>query len=208
MKVHILREKKRDCGYRKAGKNGVGIYLMGTGYSEPCERLVFPLETCPCCGAGIKFSRGWTWIDDPSLLFAPDRKPICDPAFDHAHLICPVCTPHADPAGLLWIGEKNYTPTAFIEEAQTMGVSRRLQTIPRGVEFGKTWVYLAHIKAFSKLVGETNYTLHPGIFYVFRLTHADLVIEDENDIPGRAKALKEKHGDNARIVKVIPDGQD
>jgi hypothetical protein len=51
-------------------------------------------------------------------------------------------------AGLLWIGAAFYpTPEAFMEEAQRMGVSRRISAVPRDFKVGETWVALAHPKA-------------------------------------------------------------
>jgi hypothetical protein len=45
----------------------------------------------------------------------------------------------------------------------------------------------------------------PGIFAAFRPTHIDLVIDDPDDIPARAKVLKDRMGDHARLVKVVRD---
>jgi hypothetical protein len=53
-------------------------------------------------------------------------------------------------AGLLWIGEEFYkTPEDFNREAGEMGISRRITSIPRGYEIGKTWVFLAHRKTIE-----------------------------------------------------------
>lgn len=57
-------EPERGCGYRRLGK----IYVIGTGISVPCHRLPLPLEVCPVCGQGIKFSRSWIEIN-PKRLF-------------------------------------------------------------------------------------------------------------------------------------------
>jgi len=66
--IDMAREGPRGCGWRSAGQEGVGIYLMGGLLAEPCERLPFPLHECRTCGGGIKPSRGWTWIE-PDELF-------------------------------------------------------------------------------------------------------------------------------------------
>jgi hypothetical protein len=51
-------------------------------------------------------------------------------------------------AGLLWIGERFYpSPSHFIAESDSLGISRRLSAIPRDLEIGKTWVFLAHPRA-------------------------------------------------------------
>lgn len=50
-------------------------------------------------------------------------------------------------AGLLWIGEQFYkSPAAFTEEADRMGISRRIAAVPRGFKVGETWILLAHPK--------------------------------------------------------------
>ena len=58
------RESKRGCGYRKPG----GFYLVNDAPGQPCGRLPIPLTCCPCCGTGIKYARGITWIDPAPLL--------------------------------------------------------------------------------------------------------------------------------------------
>jgi len=223
--VVTLREKARGCGFRRAGPRGVGIYMMGPGGTSACERLPMPLTVCPCCGQGIKFARAFTWIE-PGKLFAPHIEPVCiklgprdeaaDQALwgkyaDHNHNLCPMCNAEqiaGDRAGLLWIGGKNYTPEAFKREAAMMGISRRLPNIPRGFEVGKHIIYLAHKQAcwpegWPHCAPDAK--SRPGIFYAFRPSHVDLVIDDPDEIPETALRLKERLGDVARLVKVIPD---
>lgn len=152
-------EAKRGCGFRKVG----GLYLVGEGPGAACDRMPIPLNVCPCCGEGIKFSRGWTWIQ-PSRLFEGDHEEqvifTCD-----CPTACPACYPSRHfalegKAGLLWVGEKFYTTSSFTEESVRLGVSKRIAAIPNKFEIGKTWVFLAHKKAINE---ET-----PGIFMVFR----------------------------------------
>lgn len=57
--VITSHEEARGCGFRKAG----GYYLVAEGLSTPCGRLPIPIQRCPCCGEGVKFSRGTTWLD-------------------------------------------------------------------------------------------------------------------------------------------------
>ena len=46
------------------------------------------------------------------------------------------------------VGAGNYkTPFDFLNEAKTMGISKRIPFIPKDLELGKTVVYLAHPKA-------------------------------------------------------------
>jgi len=47
MAIETSIESERGCGYRRAGKEGFGIYLIGDTPTEPCERLPFPLVVCP-----------------------------------------------------------------------------------------------------------------------------------------------------------------
>ncbi|MHC4676535.1 MAG: hypothetical protein ACYTBZ_28955 [Planctomycetota bacterium] len=106
LQIEITHEDKRGCGYRKAGPKGYGLYLVGDGIFEPCERLPFPLTVCPCCGHGIEFFRGFKKID-PTKLFAPDADPTCALNSPHNHHVCPLCNPEevaGEPAGLMWVG--------------------------------------------------------------------------------------------------------
>lgn len=131
-------EARRGCGYRKVG----GLYLVGGILSAPCDRLPFPLEHCPACGAGVKPARGWTWISPFRLL--ADHRPGCTCS---SVIHCPVCRPESAGlrAGLLWIGGAFYrTADAFLTEAREQGISRRVARLPRGFVVGGTWVYLAH----------------------------------------------------------------
>lgn len=145
----MAQEKKRGCGYRKVG----AMYLCGGFWFVPCDRLPFPLLTCPVCGGGIRVSRGFTEIN-PLALFGnhlnckDKNKP------------CSMCDPKGDPAFIMGVGEKFYsTPTAFMEEATEMGVSKRIPFIPRGMVLGETVVYLAHPKACKVTITHTQQTL-------------------------------------------------
>ncbi|GAI49612.1 unnamed protein product, partial [marine sediment metagenome] len=49
---------------------------------------------------------------------------------------------------IMLVGAGNYkTPEDFLGEAQRMGISKRIPFIPKGLELGKTVIYLAHPKA-------------------------------------------------------------
>lgn len=205
MQVKTLIEKKRGCGYRKTGADGIGLYLIGKGNFEPCERLPFPLTVCPCCGGGIGFFRGFKWII-PEQLFDPISEPTCDGNPDHAHDRCVMCTPTlaGDRSGLMWIGEKSYSPTEFIREVRAVGISKRVASVPRGFEFGKDIIFLAHRKAVINY-DDDNEPFSAGIFMSFCPDRIDIVIDDPDSIPARAIALKEKFGDKARLVKIEQD---
>lgn len=152
-------ETKRGCGFRKVG----GLYLCGGGLSVACDRLPFPIEYCPTCGAGIKFTQGFTWID--WMKFAGNHEGCKD-----KHLMCYLCIPniHPQPYGLLWVGESFYTPQSFIREALEMGVSKRIPFIPKGLKLGETVVLLAHKKVIRReLEPDGSIEDVPGVFYAF-----------------------------------------
>lgn len=199
MQVKTVYEKKRGCGYRKPSKNGAGLYLMSGSLIAPCGRLPFPLDVCPCCGAGIKFSRGFTWID-PSKLLAPELPPAptCQPP-------CTVCNPNlvGDRAGLMWVGAKYYTPRSFALEANEVGISKKVNSIPNSFDIGKTFIYLAHKQAAYDW-NDPKSPARPGIFSAFKPVRVDIVIADADKVPERALAIKEKLGERANIIVVKP----
>jgi hypothetical protein len=136
-------ELRRACGYRKVG----GLYLVAPGSGQQCDRLPLILGICPCCGAGIKQSRGWTWISVPHLLGGEDKGRHFG-CRDESW--CPLCMePEAiGKAGLLWVGEKFYgTVGAFCREADELGISKRISAVPQGFKLSETWILLAHPKA-------------------------------------------------------------
>jgi len=114
-------EAKRGCGWRKAN----GLYLVGGGLAAPCDRMPYALDRCPTCGAGVKFTRGHTWLQpdffsvheaelvsgmvqtgprassDPRALpsFTYTSNPIPNPLNEsacHDDSPCPVCRNHDD----------------------------------------------------------------------------------------------------------------
>jgi hypothetical protein len=224
MNVTISTEQARGCGYRKPGKDGVGIYLVSDGLSDPCGLLPYPLEICACCGGGIKQARGWTWIT-PELLFGKQdvmsalagierdcsrskkrskRLPTTGSRSKPTCPTCPVGTPPPGLHGLLWIGEAFYpTSDEFQREAGRQGVSRKLKAVPHGFVLGETWIYLAHSKAVRNPA--TGKRELPGIFSAFRPRQVDLVIDDEHNVPEKALNLAERLGEGARLVKVVRD---
>jgi hypothetical protein len=208
LKIHLSPEGKRGCGYRKAGKEGYGLYLVGEGIFEPCERLPFPLTICPCCGHGIGFFRGFKKIN-PSRLFAPDAEPICTLNSPHNHHGCPLCNPEevaGDLAGLMWVGKGHYTPAEFTREAMTNGISKKLPgpNSLKGFEVGKHYVYLAHLQACVSYEFGEDLEERPGIFMVFKPRRLEIVVdtEDPEQLPETAKKLAEDLGDRARLLKV------
>jgi len=163
--VLVSHEAARGCGFRKPG----GLYLVARGPGRPCGKLPLPLEICPTCGAGIKPTRGWTWVNSTALAATVAcRLPECDG-------LCPMAR-GVGRAGLLWIGEKFYPrPADWLDEAQRMGVSRRIATVPRDFELGKTWVLAAHRKGLRCPDGSFT----PAVFRVFQPTAVQVVVSGE-----------------------------
>ena len=154
-------EQIRGCGYRKVN----ALYLCGEYISVPCDRLPLPLTVCPVCGQGIKVSRGFTQIN-PYRLWGPHDETVL--AFNEPPEIemlggpipvtkiictdrirpCHVCDPQDEPAYIMLVGAGNYkNPDDFLDEAGSMGISKRIPFIPKDLELGRTIVYLAHPKA-------------------------------------------------------------
>jgi len=132
-------EPRRLCGFRHVG----GLYLCGSYISVLCDRLPYPLDTCPVCGTGIRVSRGFTRINAYRLFgIHNDCKDRLRPCF--------MCDPRDEVAFIMGVGEKFYkTPSDFLEEAHHLGVSKRIPFIPKELELGKTVIYLAHPRAIE-----------------------------------------------------------
>ena len=163
--IEIRFEAPRGCGYRKPG----GMYLVSGDTAAICERLPIFLDVCPTCGRGVKFSRGWTWINPAEFLGPCPWVDECN----HKISLSALCILNeVTRAGLLWIGEKYYkTPELFTKESATMGISRRIKSIPHDFKLGVTWVYLAHIKAID---GK-----EPGIFSIFKPQKIEYVVKGD-----------------------------
>ncbi len=206
-------EQIRGCGFRKVN----GLYLCGEYSSSPCDQMPFPLTTCPVCGQGIKVSRGFTEVN-PYRLWGIHQD--CSDRFRP----CLLCDPQDQPAYIMLVGEKYYTPESFMDEAHRMGISKRIPFIPKGLELGKTVIYLAHPKACEVKVApalqeamalvEENQTKQPrlleternekrlGIFCAFIPKRVEKLIWEKDATPEELEKL-EKRG----ITPVpIPDG--
>ena len=156
-------EQIRGCGWRKVE----AMYLCGEYIHAPCDRMPLPLTTCPVCGQGIKVSRGFTRIN-PLDLWGPHDK--CTDRMRPCHL----CDPQNQPAYIMLVGKKSYTPDEFLVEAQRMGVSKRIPFIPKELELGKTVIYLAHPKAVevreplaiqqAMAIAKNRSSLQPSLF--------------------------------------------
>ncbi len=207
-------EERRGCGFRKVG----GMYLCGEYISAPCDRMPFPLTVCPVCGQGIKVSRGFTQVN-PYQLWGIHRD--CK---DHFRP-CFLCDPQDQPAYIMLVGAGNYkTKEDFLDEAHHMGISKRIPFIPKGLEFGKTVIYLAHPKACEvkepaalqeamaiveeaqtnqpRLLETEKVTKALGIFCAFIPKRVEKLIWESQATPEELEKL-EKRG---ITPVVIPDG--
>ena len=206
-------EQARSCGFRKVG----GLYLCGNGVTVGCDRLPYKIENCPICGSGLKFSRAWTWLD--WYGYAGEHE---DNAFAHkvcrCSPMCPVChpaihtpllTPDKKVYGLLWVGEKFYSPDAFVRESMQLGISRRLPytgnipRVPKNLKLGETWVLFAHKHVIYTGKDEKGVDIYePAIFHAFKPTRLELLLWQKDATKERLTELEE-----AGITPVIiPDG--
>lgn len=193
-------EARRGCGFRKVG----GLYLVGSGGGHGCDRLPIPLVVCPCCGQGIKQTRGWTWVDVAALtggdhqacLNAAVAGTELRPGSCHCPQFCPLCwnVQGMGKAGLVWIGTQFYaTIEAFEAEAKTLGVSRRIAALPRGFELGKSWVLFAHPRGIIQAKGDLAAGYVPAIFRVWKPERIERIY-DESQRGSDEVAADEKRG--------------
>lgn len=213
-------EPRRGCGYRKVN----GLYLMTEGPFSGCHRLPIPLTICPTCGHGVKQSRGWTWVNPEDLFPKPhcvEDGYLSPNAYVEHCQFCAMCNPvrfkytierkHDEEgkpkevtvirkAGLLWIGEKFYpTPEHFMREADTMGISRRIHTVPHDFVAGKTWILMAHPKAV-KIEENGEDRMGPGIIMGFRSDRIEKIITETQAKDEEAMKKLEKRGITPVIV--------
>lgn len=196
MQITTKIEGPRGCGYRKPG----GIYLVSDGRAATCYRLPIPLTVCPCCGQGIKQTRGFTWIQAALFKDTP-----CNPSGNYPVDCCGSCAANLDPMtriGLLWVGEVFYkTSEAFTRESAMQGISRRISQVPRELKVGETWIALAHPKAVTSIDENGEVMQGPGIFSFFRPQRIEYVV-DPGDTPEKLQALEDR---GFTLVKVIRD---
>ncbi len=189
-------EVARGCGYRKVG----GLYLVGGGASMQCDRLPYEIVNCPTCGSGIKFSRGFTWLDwfkYAGIHVIDDPYAACT-----CPNTCPICVPESGSYGLLWIGERYYSPENFVKEVLQMGACRRIAAIPKGLKLGETLILFAHKHVIPFKNDKNEDDFKPAIFYVFRPTGLELLIWESEATPEKIAELEKKH----ITPIIIPDG--
>lgn len=170
-------DQERGCGFRKEG----GLYLIGGSLMSPCGKIPIPLTVCPCCNAGIKPTRGFTWVGSQLFEKAPCSAPSCR--------YCPPFDGSVERLGLLWIGRAFYkTPADFYKEAREQGISRRIPAIPKELIVGETWIALAHQDAIrneafvSKEQTPDEKPFIAGVISAFCPTAIEYVVKgDETD---------------------------
>lgn len=204
--VETLFEDVRECGHRHADKEGVdpdavGIYLVGgDGPRMPCDRLTFLLQDA--AGEPMSSFRGIKEIN-PQKMFGIDLglpMSVCGKMCE----VCPMGLLRMDYGLLQFAGGDNYTPDSFLDEGARMGFSRRVSAIPAKFRAGMHWMYIAHATGGKRYDMQAQALVDgPAVITVFR-PRIELVINDPNHIPEKAKFYKDMHGDNARIIKVIP----
>jgi RNA polymerase subunit RPABC4/transcription elongation factor Spt4 len=217
MAVQTRVEGARGCGFRKPG----GLYLVSGGLSEPCPLLPVETKVCPTCGEGIRPARGFTWVDGaklipPSRHGTAEHERVCPLGPKMAfELEDPEGSGYAGPysalhgtdggtefvsrigrCGLIWVGEAFYpTAASFMDEAERMGVSRRITAVPRDFVVGETWVLLGHRKAATKACPEcgdeaeqddecpvcngARFVHIPGIITAFRPSAVEYVVKGD-----------------------------
>lgn len=203
--IKISVEPERGCGYRIVGK----IYIVGRGMPAVCDNLPYPLDPCYCCGYQPQFSRGFSWLKKgyikkhALMLNVWNEETTCE---ENAEVVikcncpatnCPVCYPDANDLeeyGLMWVGDKYYTPEEFIVEANSMGVSKAINKLPKDLILGRTWVLLAHNKhpfvSTEFMSGESDYK--PAIFYAFIPTAYEMLIYEKDATSEKLAELREQ----------------
>ena len=194
-------EGRRGCGFRKPG----GLYLVSDGLTEPCPLLPVEMTVCATCGQGIRPARGYTWVDGgkvvpPQIHGGTQHTAVCPfgPGGTKEQIIDGDYQSRLGRCGLIWIGEAFYpTADSFMDEANRMGVSRRITAVPRDFVVGETWVLLGHRKAIERVCPEcgddardeecpvcsdTRKVHRPGIVTAFRPSAIEYVVKgDETD---------------------------
>ncbi len=157
-----MPETSRKCGMRKID----GIYMVSDAHiGIECKMLPYIIERCPTCGGGIKFGRGFEKII-PKHLFELAKDCQC--------IISQSCPLRTDTIGLLgWVGDKFYSPQSFTDEASLLGVSKRISAVPRGLQLGKTWCFLAHKQAGFK----DNHSV-PAVFFMFKPSRIEKIVTE------------------------------
>ena len=224
-------EPQRGCGSRKKG----GMYITSKRvFGYHCEKLPFPLGRCKYCHEGLfKDALRVPKIVDSLILvpFAEKKKceqPECSK--------CPVNCLHELGEIMLWgVGAESYPlPEDFIQEANEMGISKRIHMVPEYIEkevgiesMANMMCFLVHPLAclvnkdedeygagkvdieetVSQIFGEEEATEQvrvPGVFMVFRPEQVEYVTDNQELEEKEDKILKLKE----RGIKIIEFPED
>ncbi len=187
-------EAKRGCGYRQLD----GKYLVGTGIQFFCDRLPMPVpDLCPTCNEGLRHTRATRKIN--ALKLWGEHDP-CTEQRDKPGTLnfllppCYVCHPLESTAYLMGVGKNHYpTPKDFIDEAITLGVSKRIPTVPKDIELGKTVVFLTHKKALlcQEKDEKGNDQYQTGVIYAFVVTRVEQIVK-QSELESVRKKLEKR----------------
>ena len=216
LNIETRYDSVRGCGWRKEG----GLYLIAPEEGKACGKLPLPIGICPCCGGGIKVSRGFTWIDPVKLFGDLKCKGVDQYSTNEIQEVlgasscrsCSLSTHGVNKmhnAGMIWIGEKFYqTPEDFLQEAAVQGVSRRINSIPHDFKLGKTWVFLAHRKGIPVHVplAQDEQEWSPAIFKVFLPKAIEYVVHPDDD-DDKLERLVKKGVTLVRIQRMNEQGE-
>jgi hypothetical protein len=189
-------EARRGCGYRKVG--GLYLVGSGLGHGCDRLPIPLEICQCCGQGIKQTRGWTWVDIagivggdhfdvqckhcttskilhDGPGSrkvgLYCPDTDTFYEPKGCGCGQGCPLChnVKAMGKGGLLWIGTQFYsTIEEFEYEAKQQGISRRIMTVPRGFELGKTWLLLAHPRGVIKPTGDLTAKYVPAIFRVWK----------------------------------------
>lgn len=210
-----------------------GVYLEGDAASFACGRVPLLLQPCPTCRHAINFTRGLQEIVPSAMLHSAGACSKAPAVYlttkfpDGPCAGCPMERALAEPsAGLMFVGSRFYpTPESFTEEAARLGVSKRIKwPLPKFVQPGKTWVFLAHEKGHRApcascgvppyvLEGVATggqgceackgkgHTFTPAIFYAFVVKRVVKIVSD-----AMPEAYLEKIRAQGLEPVIVPDG--
>ncbi len=200
-----MSEQKRGCGFRSI----FGLYLVtDPGFQLICDGLPLPLEPCGCCGFEPPFSRNLQkihpdYISQAGQTMHDSELPPEEGGFLNCRCppICPICHPDRHPVfGLMFVGKQSYTPSSFIREAFTMGVSKRIPEIPSWLKLNETWILLAHLKVPKLSLEEMKANelhsrepeYHRAIFYAFKPQRVEMPVWKGDLTDEQIRKLEEK----------------
>lgn len=166
MAVKVMVRGERGCGTR----NTRGYYLCGgEGLQVKCHRLPLPIPICEACERPLIVPIRGIQMIEPTKIWTVCPE-IHNPGYLCHALTCPICEP-PEKAYVVWVGESYYeTPDSFLNEAQEMGISRKIHAVPEGLEVGD-WIYLG----FRKYIPTGEYKRdgteikEPGIFHAYQV---------------------------------------